>query len=165
MGCLGVHFAIPEHDVAVLRNAPDDAARLDYVQEVIEERELGGPRAAENDKAWDAMHRALSDGHLTWNGGRYPLNHVVLGGEILYAGDDYIMSLKSPAQVKDIASVLRDLSESQFRGLYDAIDRDDYDGNLDEEDFSYTWEWFQNVRELYVRASDEGLYVLFTADQ
>lgn len=165
MGCLGVHFAIPENDVAALRNAADDDARLEYVREVIEERELGGPHAAESDKAWDAIHRALSDGRLTWNGGRYPLNHVVLGGEILYAGDDYIMSLKSPAQAKDIASVLRDLSESQFRGLYDAIDVDGYGGNLDEEDFSYTWEWFQHVRALYLRASDEGLYVLFTADQ
>jgi hypothetical protein len=165
LGCLGVHFALSAEDVAALRRATDDEARREYVQEVLEEQFAGGPRAAESDKAWDAMHRALSDGHLTWNGGSYPLNHVVLGGEVLYGGDDYIMSLKSPVQVRDIASVIRDLSETEFRERYDTLDRVDYDGELGNDDFSYTWESFQDVRELYLRASNDGLSVLFTADQ
>jgi len=37
----------------------------------------------ESDKAREAMHRALADGQLSWDGGTYPLNHVVLGGEDL----------------------------------------------------------------------------------
>ncbi len=36
---------------------------------------------------------------------------------------------------------------------------------LTEEDFGYTWEWFQGVRDLYQRAATEGRFVLFTADQ
>jgi hypothetical protein len=36
---------------------------------------------------------------------------------------------------------------------------------LSDEDFQYTWDYFQEVRNLYTRASQEGRFVLFTADQ
>jgi hypothetical protein len=165
VSCLGVHFALAVEDVDALRSAGDDRTRLSYVQDVIEERVFGGPRAAESDKAWDAMHRVFASGRLTPDGGTYPLNHVVLGGELLYSGDDYIMSLKTPAQVRDVADAIRDVSEADFRRRYDAIDPADYDGQISAEDFAYTWDWFQNVRDLYLLAATEGLFVLFTVDQ
>jgi hypothetical protein len=37
--------------------------------------------------------------------------------------------------------------------------------DLSEEDLDYTWDWFQEVRELYVRAAAAGRWMLFTADQ
>jgi hypothetical protein len=39
---------------------------------------------AESDKAWDAMHCALTDGRITWDNCFNPLNHVVLGDEFHY---------------------------------------------------------------------------------
>ena len=75
------------------------------------------------------------------------------------------MSLKSPAQVKDIAAALEAMTEDVFRNRYNQIPAKEYGADLDEEDFSYTWEWFKNVRELYHRAAAEGRHVLFTADQ
>jgi len=164
MACLGVHFILTAADVATLRDLEDDDARLTYVQEVIEERDLGSEGAAESDKAWDAMHRTLADGELTVDGGEYPLSHVVLGGEIIYEGEDFLMSLKSPPEVRDIAAALRELSEQEFRDRYQRIGSD-YDGILGNDDLAYTWDWFQNVRELYFRAAEHGLSVLFTADQ
>lgn len=164
MACLGVHFVLSEADVVTLRDLEDDEQRLIYVQEVLEERELGGPDAAESDKAWDAMHRALADGQLTLEGGEYPLSHAVLGGEIIYQGDDFLMSLKSPPEVRDIAEALRTMTEADFRARYARLGSD-YDGEPGEEDFAYTWEWFQNVRALYLRAAEQGSHVLFTADQ
>jgi len=145
---------------------PTDDERLEYLQEEIEERYFAeSPEyVAESDKSWDAMHRALADGTLTWDGGMYPLNHTVLAGKLLYSRDDYIISLKTPAQVKEIASALQDLTEQSFRKRYDAIDGG-YDGELGDEDFEYTWNWLQDVRALYVRAASENRYVLFTADQ
>lgn len=167
MSCLGVHFALSDADVVALRAIEDEQDRLAHLQEDIEEKYMAEPGtyAAESDKAWDAMHRALADGHLTWDGGTYPLNHAVLGGEVLYTSDDYIMSLKSPAQVKDIAAALEALTEDVFHSRYNQIPAKEYGADLDDEDFSYTWEWFKNVRELYHRAAAEGRYVLFTADQ
>ena len=167
MSCLGVHFALTEEDVAALRAIEDEQERLSLMQEDIEERYLAKPAtyAAESDKSWDAMHRALADGQLTWDGGTYPLNHTVLAGELLYTQSDYVMTLKSPAQVRDIAHALQGITEAEFRARYNAIDRKSYGFDLTDEDFEYTWRWLQNVRELYVRAANEGRHVLFTADQ
>ena len=167
MGCLGVHFALTEKEVEHLRSLEDEEERVSHLQEEIEERYLGGDKrfAAESDKSWDAMHRTLADGELTWDGGEYPLNHAVLAGELLYTDSDYIMSLKDPGQVREIASALTDITEDEFRRRYFAINGDSYGFPLSEEDFRCTWKWFQGVRTLYTRASKEGRYILFTADQ
>ena len=103
MSCRGALFALNEGDVEALR-ALDERARVHHVTDVLEEREQGGPWAAETDKAWDAIQRCFSGGVLAWEGGEYPLNHVILCGESLYTGGDSILSLKTPAQVRDIAA-------------------------------------------------------------
>ena len=167
MSCLGVHFALMEQEAAQLRSLPDGQSRVDYVKEVIEETYFNDhPHLlAQSDKAWDAMHRALSAGELTWKRGQYPLNHVVLAGEQLYRGSDYIMSLKTPQQVHDIAAALAAITEAEFRSRYFAIDASSYGFPLSEDDFGYTWESLQSVCALYHRAATEGRFVLFTADQ
>jgi hypothetical protein len=167
MSCLGVHFALTEREVAHLRSLDDEQDRLEYVQEVIEEHYLNHEKqfAAESDKSWDAMHRALADGEMSWDGGDYPLNHTVLAGELLYTDSDYIMSLKTPEQVRDIAAALAGITETEFRRRYDAIDPKSYGSPLTDEDFRYTWDGFLGVRDLYTRAAQAGRFVLFTADQ
>ena len=167
MGCLGVHFALSEQEVAYLRSLTDERARVDHLQEVIEPIyfEQHPDLKAESDKSWDAMHRALADGQLTWDGGVYPRNYTVLAGELLYTDSDYIMSLKSPQQVRDIAAALLGISQANFRQRYFAIDAKSYGFPLSEEDFAYTWDWFQGVRDLYTLAAKEERFVLFAADQ
>lgn len=167
MSCLGVHFALTEKEAAHLRSLDDEQDRLEHLQEVIEEHYLNDEKqfTAESDKSWDAMHRALADGEMSWDGGDYPLNHTVLAGELLYTESDYIMSLKTPAQVRDIAVALPGITEADFRRRYFAIDPKSYGFPLTEEDFRYTWDWFQAVRDLYTRAAEAGRFVLFTADQ
>jgi hypothetical protein len=147
MSCLGVHFALTKKEVSHLRALEDEQDRLDHLQEVIEEHYLNLEKefAAQSDKSWDAMHRALADGKLSWDGGDYPLNHTVLAGELLYTDSDYIMSLKTPEQVRDIAAALSGITEADFRRRYDAIDANSYGGPLSDEDFSYTWHGFQGV--------------------
>lgn len=166
MGCLGAHFSLSNDDVERLC-AFDQSERVCYLHEVIEEEFFAHQpeRKAESGKAWDAMHRALSDGELTWDGGTYPLNHVILGGRLLYTGDDFIMVLKTPHQVRDVAEALPKITEAVFRERYFAIDAGSYGLPLSEEDFHYTWDWFQVVRDFWLRAALERRYVLFTADQ
>lgn len=166
MSCLGVHFAITDAEAQQLRSMRSEQDRLDFVVETIEtayfeRRDL----KAESDKSWDAMHRALSDGELSYDGGSYPLNHAVMAGEVLYTKNDYIMSLKDPEQVRAIASALAAIDEAEFRRRYFAINPNTYEVDLSEDDFEYTWDWFTNVRDLYTRAAEAGRYVLFTADQ
>jgi hypothetical protein len=167
MSCLGVHFALSTDEAAYLRSLPDEQARRCHLQEVIESHyfEQQPDLKAESDKSWDAMHRTLTDGQLSWDGGEYPLSHVVLGGELLYTESDYIMSLKTPQQVRDIATALATITEAEFHRRYSAIDADSYGFSLSDEDLGYTWESLLSVRELYHRAAKEGRFVLFTADQ
>ncbi len=167
MGCLGVHLALSDAEVQHLRSLPSEPDRLDSIVEELEEDDFADHEEymAQSDKAWDAMHRALTDGELSWDGGEYPLNHAILGGELLYTRPDYIVSLKSPDQVRDVAAALSGLTEAEFRRRYFAIDPDVYGFPVDERDFCYTWDWFQEVRRLYATAAAEGRHVLFLASQ
>ena len=167
MSCRGFHFALSEAEVALSRSLVRDQERLDYLVEEIEVPYLENHREylAESDKAWDAMHRTLADGELSWIGGDYPLNHVILAGELLYTKSDYIMSLKSPEQVRDVAAAWQRITEVEFRQRYFAIDPDAYGCPVDETDFGNTWDWFQNVRRVYGLAATDGRYVLFATDQ
>lgn len=167
MSCRGVHFALTEEEIARLRSFADDKERLCHLMEVIETQYFSGDRrfVGESDKAWDAMHRVLTDGSLDPDGGQYPLNRTVLGGESLYAAADYILSLKTPQEVRDIAAALLAITEADFRQRYFAIDVESYAVSLSEDDLEYTWEWFQDVRDFYTRAASAGRHVLFTVDQ
>jgi hypothetical protein len=166
MGCLGVHFSLDEQIVNELRSYKRESARLNYVQEKLEEGlwekrpELG----CETDKSWDAIHRTLTDGDLAWRNGQYPLNQVILGGELLYTKQDYI-SLKTPQQVQDAAAALRGITKKQFRERYFNIDPEKYGSPIDDEDFDYTWTWFESLRKFWYQATKDNRYILFTADQ
>ena len=128
------------------------------------ERQLNQPeRVAESDMAWDAMHRVLARWEVPAGSGLNPLAIVVLGGESIYGDDDYVMSLKTPEDVSQAAAALAEVREQEFRRHYFAMDPAKYEGEIGVQDFAYTWEWFQEVRRFWMRAADEGRYVLFTA--
>lgn len=163
MACLGVHFALSTEDSERLLAAADNAAVLAVVAELEEKGDAAW--LAKSDKAWEAMHRSLSNGTIYYDEGEYPLNRAVLGGRHLYDGDEYVVAYVAPNEVKDVAAALAVLTETQFRARYDAIDPDEYDGTLGDEDFKDTWIHFLGVRDLYKKASATGRSVVFTVDQ
>jgi hypothetical protein len=159
MAARGVHFSLSEDEAQELLGFETECDRVEHLHEVIEEEyfENQPERKAESDKAWDAMQRVFEDD--------YPLSHLVLGGESICSDRDHVMILKTPQQVRDVAAALPAVTEAAFRARYFKIDPAGYDGEVGEQDFGYTWEWFQEVREFWLRAAEEGRYVLFTADQ
>lgn len=167
MACLGVLFSLDEKTVSKLKAFKSDEDRLEFLQEDIEETIMGNEpeRFAEFDKSWDALHRSLTDGKLEWTNGTYPLNHVILGGQQIYHEDDYIMSLKTPEQVKEIAAAIEAISVEDLRIGYNKIDSKNYGFDLTDEDFEYTWTWFKNSLEFWRKAASEKRFVLFTVDQ
>lgn len=167
MSCLGVLFSLEDTEVKKLRSLETDEERLEYLQEEIEEVYFSTypERVAELDKAWDALHRSLTDGKLEYINGVFPSNHIVLGGDILYTSGDYIMTLKTPEQVKQIAEEVLRIDSARLRKGYNRISSDEYGFPLTDEDFEYTWSWFQDSREFWMLAAKENRYVLFTADQ
>jgi uncharacterized protein DUF1877 len=165
MACRGVLFAITEDQALKLKSARgDDSVVLSIVQDEIEEA-WDEAHLCETDKAWDAIHRCLGDGTL--GSGNDPLSLCILGGEHLHKDGSYIVSLLTPEQVKQVGEALRPVSKEWFRTRYFRIDAAGYGvpGMLNEQDFEYTWDWFEGVREYYQKAAAEERWSIFTVDQ
>lgn len=162
-GVLGVHFAItPEQERSLLAAA--DSGDTDAVGELLEEIEeswTDDELKVDSDKAWDAIHRCLTDGTLDPDGGEYPLSHAVLGGRHLH--DEYHVVYVTAAQARDVAGALEAVDRTWLRGRFDAVDDPNYPGARDDADFDYTWDGFVDVRAFYQRAAAAGRAVLFTA--
>jgi hypothetical protein len=167
MGCRGVHFAITDKQANQLLAAEDDDAVMELIEEI--EESWDEKNLAESDKAWDAIHRCLTDGTLNDGENYYPLNLMVLGGKQLHQEDDYFVTLVSSDQVKEVSAAIISITEEWFRQRYfSLLDPQEYDSvEIGEDDFSYTWENFCDVRQLFVRAakSKNKSAIVFTVDQ
>jgi hypothetical protein len=161
MGCLGVHFSFPPDRGAELYDG-DEAARA-FVAEL--EDEWDEYYLQQTDKAWDAIHRCLSDGTLAWAGGEWPLNGAVLGGEPAYLGTDYIIMFLDHEDVTEIAAALDKVSQPWLRQRFFRIPAHGYWRAVDEDDFDYTWHWFERMRAFFRKTADEGRDMVFTANQ
>lgn len=164
MACRGVHFAISESQYQRLISAKSDEALIEIIQEDIEEK-WDKEWLHETDKAWDAIHRCLTDGKLEWENGEFPLKAAIVGGELLHKGDDYIVSVVSPDKVLSVAEALQDVGEAELKNGYDKIEQSDYDGEIGKEDFEYTLDWFKGLPDLFSRAANAGRAVVFSVDQ
>jgi hypothetical protein len=117
MASRGVLFAILPSTMERLLEARTDEALLSIIQDEIEEKWDKG-WLYQTDKAWDAIHRTLTDGRLGFDNGTFPLTAAILGGEQLYRGDDYIVSLVRPDAVGAVASELAAIDRERFcRGV------------------------------------------------
>jgi hypothetical protein len=163
MACRGVLFAIDDATSATLAAASDD----DEVREIVSALEgaWDTENLAEVDKAWDAIHRALSDGTLEADGGEFPLNRAILGGRWLHEGDDYIVVLVEKRDVPAVARALAQIDEAAFHERYRAVVPRDYAPEYGDEDLAYSWENFRDVVRLYAQAARAGRAVIFTVDQ
>jgi hypothetical protein len=165
MSCLGVHFAISPEDLERFRSTIEEHDILALIREDIEERYLGGEWAYQTDKAWDAIHRCLTDGTLDLDAGEYPLKLCILGGDHLYSKSDYIASLIEPGKVRDVATALAGVTRQVISEAYMRINPDEYGLDLSNDDLEYTWETFQGLPAFFAKAAQAGRAVLFTADQ
>jgi hypothetical protein len=163
MSSLGVHFAVNKSQAQALLAAKSDRALMRLIEQIEEVWEQ--PFVVESDKAWDAIHRCLTDGTLLYVSGEYPLNHCICGGQQLYRGRDYTVSFVSARQVKDVSAALNKLTKARMRRRYSLLDPEEYNEvEMGEEDFSYTWENFLDIRRFYRKAAEVGRAVIFTVD-
>lgn len=164
MACRGVHFALTDEQrsqlLAIVESQGDV---IGYIQEDIEEQ-WDTEWLCETDKAWDAIHRCLTDGTLSGDDST-PFYWCVLNGAQMYVGDDYIVSFVDVPNVKQVSDAIASLNESEFRTRYNAIDEQDYGMPLSDEDFEYTWSYFNALRDFYARAANSSRSVLFSVDQ
>src|SRR5215831_2814708 len=163
MSARGVHFAVTPAQEKRLLASKSDRKLMELVEEIEEAWEE--PFVVETDKAWDALHRCLTDGSLLYVSGAYPLNHCICGGRQLYRGRDYTVSYVSAPQVKDVASALAEITKTWMRKRYDQLDPEQYNEiEMGDADFEYTWENFLDVRRFYQKSAEAGRAVIFTVD-
>lgn len=158
---LGVHFAITGAQADALLDAEDDGDLADLVEEIEE----AGESSYETDKAWDAIHRCLSNGTLEITEGEPPLNRVILGGRLLNEeSTDYVVVVM-PEEVQEIADALRKVTEDWLRDRYETLPFPDYQGEKSDEDWAYTWESFQGLVPFFAEAARDERHVIFTVSQ
>jgi len=163
MPARGVHFAITPAQEKALLAAKSDRKLMELVEEI--EGAWDEAFVCETDKAWDAIHRCLTDGTLLYDSGEYPLNHCICGGRQLFRGRDYTVAYVSAPQVKDVAKALPKITRAWMRQRYDKLDPEEYDEvEMGDEDFDYTWENFLDLRRFYKKAAEAGRAVIFTVD-
>lgn len=163
MSARGVHFALTSAQEKALLAAKSDRKVMALVEEL--EEEWDKPFVVETDKAWDAIHRCLTDGTLLYVSGEYPLNHCICGGRQLYRGRGYTVSYVAAAQVMDVAQALAKITKAWMRQRYDKLDPDDYDEvEMGDEDFTYTWSNFLDLRKFFEEAAEAERAVIFTSD-
>lgn len=157
----GVHFALTEDELGELLSRSTDEDRLEHLQEEIEETlfETAKDRVCETDKAWEGIADVLGATGLDAEAA----DLSVLGGERLYDGDDYVMTLRSVSEVERVAAFLDGFTEVSFRCAWEK--RPFRAPSSPSGDFGYLWENLEDLRTFYRRAADRGLCVLFTVDR
>jgi hypothetical protein len=163
VACRGYFLALDESCTALLLAADGDDARvIDTIQELDM---TDAPDTCSVDKAWDGIHRCLTEGRLGGEDGTYPLNAVVLGGLPLHRSDDYVVSFNTAVEVREIATALTDLDLEPFLTRYWALDPDEYGAPVDREGLEYLTYHLREITQFYQRAAQAGWATVFVADQ
>lgn len=162
---LGVHFALTESQRDELLAFETDEGRMAYVEEIEEAWEEDNLQ--ETNKAWDAIHRCLTDHppklpELESNRGEYPLNLCILGGRPVIDDDlGSIIMLIEADEVRDLANALDSIEKEWMAKKYYTYCNGAWP-EYGEEDLGYTWEYFVELREFFRAAATKGLCVIFT---
>lgn len=161
MTARGAHFAIDDALARRLLDAGDD----DELVAIVDEIEDAWEAAFETDKAWDALHRCLSNGTLNVTEGEPPLNRVFFGGRVLTQESDYFVVLITPSEVQEVADALAKVPEDWLRRRYFDTPFPDYEDEKSADDCEYMLSSFRGLPEFFRQAAVQRRYVIFTVDQ
>ena len=89
----------------------------------------------------------------------------MLGPRQLHKGEDYIVSLVLPEEVRDVAKAFETVTVEWFEERYSTVLPKDYVQANAQEDLDYTWANLESVKRLFQKASITGRAVVFTVDQ
>jgi hypothetical protein len=160
------HFAItPQEARRFLRAAEQgDGPVHDLIEQLMEEQR-NQPLHVEMDKAWEPIHRCLTDdtdgGDLDFEASPYPLALCILGDQQLLKEGHRTAALLTPEQVADVAAALAKITEHWLRARFFALPDNQFH-EIDEDNFGWTWAYFQDLPPLFVRALALGRAVLCT---
>ncbi len=169
MGSRGVHFALTDEERGQLLSLSDDDARIDYVKDEIESK-WDEKHLQQTDKAWDAIHRCLTDHapgieEVDKEAGTYPLKLCVLGGhKILDDETYYVIRLIEPDEVKDLAAALEGIDDQSMTDKYWTHCEGAWP-EYGEEDLAYTLDYFDALKFFFKQMASTGRSVIFSVAQ
>lgn len=122
--------------------------------------------AVQMDKAWEPIHRCLTEDHsprgaLDYEAGQYPLDLCVFGGDQLLGDEFRTLSLIDPDAVPYVAEALEDVSKPWMRERFFALPDDQF-YEIDEEMFEWMWEHFLKLLPFFEQAAKDEQAVLCT---
>ena len=143
-----------------------DSERLEYIQEDIEAA-WDEAHLVQTDKAWDAIHRCLTDGTLSVTRSPNPLGKLILGGTQLYSDrQTYILNLIEHSELSEVSAALKTVTKEWMKTRYESLRHTDYPQEfISGQDWEYTWDWFSGIPDFIARADREGRSVIFTVDR
>jgi hypothetical protein len=165
MAARGHYYALDDKQQAHLLSLSDDdlISHIDDLYDQLRDRER-----QDVDKAWDAIHRCLTGDStpdsLDPSAGSYPLNQCVLGGQSLYDGEDYIVTLIEPPAVRDLVGAIEKIDDAWMERAYHNYCKDIWP-EYGDEDCGYTLGWFEELKIFLKRAAQANRAVVFCADQ
>jgi hypothetical protein len=142
----------------------DEAVHL--LLEPLLERQGKLPLHVDMDKAWEPIHRCLTEDHtpgggLDVDGGRYPLNLCVFGGEGLLEEGYRSAWLVRAEQVADLAEEIFKVSRFWFRARFFELPDDQFH-EIDETMFEWAWAHFRDLPPFFLRAARQKAAVICT---
>jgi len=115
MACRGVLFALSSSEEERLLALKTDSERIDYIKEEIEEA-WDESHLLQTDKAWEAIHRCLTDGTLTVCRSSNPLGKPIIGGIQLHSDiQTYIINLIERGELPEISTALKEVTKEWLK--------------------------------------------------
>ena len=162
----GVHMAIEDRHLDVLRTKTDIQQLFDYVGE-LEEEFCNSGFDAETDKAWGLIHQTLIGASPCVDGldeGSAPLTFAVLGEEMLCNSDWFLVTLTKAPQVPSVSEALQAISQADFETRLRSLAAEHECANIEEDDVTYASYWFEHMKKVFVAAADHGRHIIFEVD-
>jgi Domain of unknown function (DUF1877) len=158
----GYHFALSRDNAKKVFAVTDPKGFLTLFDEFKNSKDMQkNDQILENKRTWDAIHRALTEGELDPQGGEMPLNHVILGGKPVNAGEDYFAAVVRPDLTPFLSEALHDMKESDFRQKYFALQNTSYSQPINEKEYALVWHQVQEIRSFLEFCSEERFAILF----
>jgi hypothetical protein len=95
---------------------------------------------------------------------RGPTPRTILGGQQIEADENYFISYVTADQVHDIILSLTPITRQWLHERFLAMYTQDYLGPHDEDDFTYTWATFTDIRTFFHQVAKTNRAVIFTVD-
>ena len=162
----GTFYAVtPEEADRLLSLVGNDAALAAEALDLYTIERQKSRFLAAVDKAWDILHRCLTDGsHRDLGKGASPLSWCILGGKSLHGGKEFIICYVTPEQVGQVAQALDEIQPVWLLGRCRSLESSGYPIFISNEDFEYLWEHFMSLRGLYTKAARANRAMVFVAD-